>query len=220
MQLKGFIRNTSTRNGKSKKPPYKPWTSYNAEIHSDDGQVTRISFGFDRPDVSEGDYVRLEAFEKNGFLEVDQSTMERLEAPKQATPPPAQTEGSGTSGNGVIAGKAKEDFAPQQYGYKTNPEDAKRMTFSASNDRAVQVVQLLLANDALPHSKAKGKGGEAQRYEEIMAAIDKITVKFFNDTLTLRSLEVVADEGVISTKPSSKLPEDEQQPEAGDGLDD
>ena len=217
MQLQGFIRNTSSRSGKGKKPPYRLWTSYNAEIHADSGEITKISFGFDKPEVGEGDYVKLEAFDKNGFLEVDQSTIERLDPPKQVAAAGSSSAGTGsggaaaqggTSGNGVVADSSQGNFAPAQYGYQTHPTDAKRITFSAAHDRALKTVGLLLQYDALPHSKAKGKGGEAQRYQELIAAIDKLTVKIFNDSLTLRTLDVIADEGIIDVKPQSQLPDD------------
>lgn len=206
MQLQGFIRNTQKRSVDSKKTG-KSYTAYDAEIHSDDDKKIAISFGFNKPEVGEGDYVRLTANDKNGYLQVDKSTIERLEPPKQKTvntpssaslvnPPAGTTDGS--VGNYVV----------QEYNRKTNPEDARRITFAAANDRAIKVVNMLLAQDALPHSKAKGKGGEAQRYQELMAAIDKVTVKMFNDAYTLRTLEVVADEGIISLKASSGLPVD------------
>lgn len=219
MQLQGFIRNTGTRSGKGKRPPYRVWTSYNAELHQDDGQKIAISFGFDRPEVGEGDYVKLDAYDKNGFLEVDQSTIERLDAPKQSTPAPAAVAQSGEVNTAPAAAGSAGDssagnYAVRDYNLKTNPEDARRITFAAASDRAVKIVALLLAHDALPHSKAKGKGGEAQRYQELMAAIDKVAVKLFHDAISLRTLDVVADEGVISVKPSSDLPADPENAEA------
>lgn len=233
MQLQGFIANAQKRKTPPSKKTGKSYTVFDAEIHHDDGTKTQVSFGFDEPEVGPGDYIRCDAFDKNGFLQIDQSTIQRLQpppAPARVSSPPATetaragsgaSTDSGTPGNGIIASAAgnssQGNYAVREYGYKTDPEDAKRMTFASAAGRAIDVVALLLQHDALPHSKAKGKGGEAQRYQEIMAAIDKVTVKYFNDALSLRSLAVIADEGVISVKASSNLPEDDKQTE---GLDD
>lgn len=202
MILTGFIQNTSSRSGTGRNG--KKWTAYNAEIRDVDGVVTKLSFGFTRPTVSEGDFVSLDAFDKDGFLTVDESTIQRKDPPKQAP--------QGTSGNGVID-SAQGNYAeekPAQFNRQTNPVDAARMTYNASRDAAIAVVDLLLRNDALVHSKAKNKGGEAQRYAEITAALDKLTVRFYHDAMAQRLLDVVADEGIIDTAPSSQLPEDDE----------
>lgn len=222
MQLQGFVRNTQKRQTPPSKKPGKnfgkSFTVYDAELHADDGSKVGISFGFDQPEVGEGDYVKFDAFDKNGYLQVDQSTIERLEAP--AAPVAAQP-AAASGGAAPAADSSSGNYAVKEYGYKTHPEDAKRITYASANTRAIELATLLLAYDALPHSKAKGKGGEAQRYEELMAAVDKITVKLFNDSMSLRTLDVVADEGVISTKPSSDLPADAETDKQGaDALDD
>lgn len=191
--FKGTIQNTSSRSG-TKRDGKTRWTAYNAEIVGDDGVVTKLSFGFTKPSVSEGDYVTLDAFDKDGFLTVDESTIKRLDPPKAA----AKSE---------AASYSEEPKA--QFNRQTNPVDAQRMTYNASRDAAISAVALLLANDALVHSKAKNKGGEAQRYQEITAAIDKMTVRFYHDAMSQRLLDVVADEGIIDVSPSSELPDDE-----------
>ena len=222
MQLQGYLRNTNTRTTNPSKKTGKTYTIYQGEIHADNGQKFAVEFGFDKPDVTNGDYISLDAFEERGVLKVDQSTIVRREPPKAAAAPQQPATGGSNSGGGDSASgqSSSGNYAPREYGYKTNPEDARRITYAASNDRALKTLDFLVRNDALPHSKAKGKGGEAQRYQEFMAALDKLTVKFFNDAMSLRVLEVVADEGVIDTSPSSTLPEDEPKKPAASSLDD
>lgn len=212
MQLQGFIRNTVMRQTPPSRKTGKTYTVYDGELHADDGSKVAISFGFDKPDVREGDYVKFDAFEERGFLQVDKTTIQRLDPPKVL--PKAATESAPAPAAAATGNSSSGNFAPQEFNRKTNPEDAKRITFAAASDRAVKVVALLLQHDALPHSKAKGKGGEAQRYQELMAAIDKVAVKLYHDAITLRTLDVVADEGIISTKPSSDLPADPEEKKA------
>jgi len=74
-------------------------------------------------------------------------------------------------------------------------------------------------------SVAESKPGVAKRFDEILAAVDKLTVQYFNDTMTLRRLQTVADtpptEGQLSEH--QKLPDDsdiDKKSEARSKLDD
>lgn len=204
MELRGYLRNTDRKSGRNIRGA---WVKYTAEVHPLDGAPVRVGWPFDvKPKVSEGDYVEMIVNKDGKFNVVDDSSVKRLDPP--AASPAARTAGD------EAAEKYKERVQEGNFGEfnrKTNPEDAKRMTYSASADRAVAFIDMLLRHDALPISKAQTKPGTAQRYAEISAAVDKKTIEFYNDTLSLRKLQTVADTGMIDTSPSSELPK------AGDG---
>lgn len=208
----GFIRNTKTNSGTAKRPPYKQWTSYNAEIHGDFG-VQKISFGFDKPEVREGDYVTLTADLTNGFMQVDQSTVERLQ-------PPAETEKkTETSATTAAAGSGgTSNFG--EFNRQTNPEDARRMSYANARTAAIEMVRMLMETSAMPVSMATSKAGAAKRFDELNAAVDKLTVRFFNDGISLRLLDTVADT-VQDTAAQGDLPSDSKDSEAtGPSVDD
>ena len=71
------------------------------------------------------------------------------------------------------------------------------------------MVAVLLEHNGLPISGAKSKAGEAQRYEEITEAVDKLTVQYFNDLESFRLFDRVADAGDIDTGADGALPDDE-----------
>jgi hypothetical protein len=208
----GYIRNTKSNNGVSKAG--RPWSSYNAEIHTEKG-VQKISFGFDKPTVSEGDYVELEANLNKGFMEVDKSTVKRIDPPKAAAVPAGT---KAVASDAEFKNRVTSDIVPD-YNRQTNPEDARRMTYAAARSASIELAAVLLANDALPTSKAQNKGGSAKRFNEIVAAVDKLTVKYFHDGLTLRLLETVADTQ-IETAPSSDLPGETPDFPEGNAIDD
>lgn len=201
----GFIRNTNAR--QSKPGAKKAWTAYSAEIHALDGKVTKIGFGFDQPSVGFGDYVTLEANEQNGYLQVDQTTIQRLDPPKQEEPKrladtaqAASTEGAGPI---VNRGADRQESIVMQH----------------SQEMAIRFLEVLASHDALPFSKAAGKAATAKRFEEFVGSLDKLTVKFYNDSMTTRILATVQDMGVIDTSASSDLPTKEDKNVAVDDLD-
>lgn len=70
----------------------------------------------------------------------------------------------------------------------------------------LRAAALLLEHDGIPMTKASNKAGEAKRFEEIVAVIDKLTVKFYRDAETGRLLETVADMGVVDTSADGPIP--------------
>jgi hypothetical protein len=83
-----------------------------------------------------------------------------------------------------------------------------------SQEMAICAAGVLLTHNALPMSGAAFKAGEAKRFSEITAMIDKLTVKFYNDAATGRLLETVADT-VIDTAPDAPLPASKKKEAAG-----
>ena len=85
--------------------------------------------------------------------------------------------------------------------------------YQNSRTAAIEVVGLLLEHKALPITNANSKAGVAARYDEIVDAVNKLTVQLFNDLETFRLLETVADAGVIDTSADGDLPDDEDEDE-------
>ena len=170
----GFISKISTKTGAGKRGP---WTLYSGKIEKEDGTEYDdwISFGFDKPNAVEGDYVKVTTEADNkGYQKV--TSLEKL---KNA---PAK------SGKGAASGKNSDVAAPS--GAKE-----RSIHYQSARKDAIEVLRTLMQVDALPLSSAKTKAGETKRYEEIMALVDKLTVRYFHDTETQRILDTVADEG-------------------------
>lgn len=125
----------------------------------------------------------------------------------------------------IVSGKEAAPAAPQRTGGGTAPSSNTQQNIHYQNSRghAVELVGLLLENDALPKTGAKTAAGVAKRYDEIVEAVDKLTVKFFNDLETFRLFDTVADSGVVDTSADGALPDDELEtdsPESEDDFDD
>lgn len=168
----------------------KPGTAYKLVIASETGQeFPGVGGFFDPPACEVGDSVSVSATENNGYYNVVKGSLKvtAKAAPIQVQVPHSAAAGTSVTYAGPVVG------APRT-GYKTNPEDAKRITYQASLSRAIETVVALLANKALPISAAASKAAESDRFDTVLAAIDKLTVRYFNDAMTLRRLETVADE--------------------------
>jgi hypothetical protein len=184
--FKGFIAKINEKSGRGRRGP---WTVYSIKLENDDGTEIDgwISAGFDKPSVKEGDYVKITAQENNeGYLNATE--IKPLKNAPQRASKGSKNANRGTAGAGP--GNTQQSIHYQN-----------------SRTTAVNVIQLLLENSALPLIASKGKAADAKRYDEIMALIDKLTVRFYNDVETLRILDSVVDEGT-PPEADGQLPND------------
>jgi hypothetical protein len=174
MDFKGFITKVAVKTGKGKKPPFKPYTLYSIKLADENGVELEQWFGagFEAPSVKEGDYVALTAEQNAGGYWDVKGIKPLKNAPAKASASPA----SGVSSGGGVSTQSS-------------------IHYQSSRNAAIEVIKLLVETKSLPVSTAQTKAGEAKRYEEIMALIDKLTVRFYVDTETQRILKSVADEG-------------------------
>ena len=191
--FKGFAKKINVKTGTGKRGP---WKLYSVKLENDDGTEVEswISLGFDAPDFKEGDYVKI-------TTEKSERGYENATEVKRLKNAPARSAGPTKSGGAVSGGST--DARQSHIHYQSSRKDA------------IEILKLLTQQDALPLSSAKTKAGEAKRYEEIMALVDKITVQFFHDAETLRKLESVVDAGA-DEKVVGKLPEDSDDDEGDD----
>jgi hypothetical protein len=161
---------------------------------------------------------RLYGHEENGRMQFDKGSLKISNTPPARAQKTQNSSQSGKSGGGFRRGSGTGG-SPVRYDgtgiqNRTNPEDAKRMSFANARMSAIELVKVLLTHDGLPVSGAKTKAGQASRFDEITAAVDKLAVKYYNDGMTLRLLETVADT-VTDNKPDGKLPDDEEKTSNG-----
>ncbi len=198
-EYRGFVKKIGTKSGKGKKPPYRPWTAYSVKLEKEDGTEYEewLSLGFDEPAFKEGDFVKMNA-EKDagGYMKVDAGSVQI------AKNPPARGKCGGTSG------EAGGNSSRGNY-------SGGGVDYNSATARAIELVDLLIKHDGVTLSAAKGAGGAAKRNAEIVAMVDKYTVKLYNDIKTLRILETVADT-VTDTKADGELPEREGDEAEGD----
>ncbi len=190
--FKGFVKTISVKEGHGRRGP---WKLFSAKLEREDGTEVEdwITFGFDKPTCREGDYVKITASKNDrGYFQADE--VKRLKnAPARSSATAGTAAGANVSNN-----------------------TQKSIHYQSSRNAAIQAITLLLANDALPMSSAKTKAGEAKRFEEITALIDKLTVRYFFDAETQRLLTTVADDGAV-TNNAGELPDaDDSEKEADD----
>jgi len=181
----GFISKIAIKEGRGSRGP---WKLYSGRVEKEDGVEYDdwISFGFDKPNVKEGDYVKIETqADAKGYQKVQ--SIEILKNPPKA---PASSQAAPSSTNSNV----RQDS----------------IIYQSSRKDAIAVLELLVSQDALPLTRAKEKAGQAKRYEEIMALVDKLTVRYFNDVASLRILDTVADEGANDDTIESHEPVSEE----------
>lgn len=206
MKFEGFVIKINIKEGRGKRGA---WKAYSAKLEKANGQEYDewVSLGFDAPPFKEGDYVQLETEDQDGRQQYVKGTG-RV---KKNAPARAGTQNS--SNKGAAAGSSS---APASASGPTNDERQKSITYQSSRKDAIELVNILLAHGALPISEAKTKAGSAKRFAEVTAAVDKFTVEFYNDVLTLRVLTEVADAGEVKAEQKQNdLPDDKQDPNDG-----
>lgn len=182
MNIQGFIKRAATKDGKGKRGP---WTRYSFIMELDNGSESGwIGAGFDKPPFAETSYGSIEVNEGEYGKEYVKDSWKSLSPPTRApqnTPAPsvAAPSGSGTS-------------TPSKGAYVDRNDS---IVYQSSRKDAIQVIALLLENDALPLAAAGAKANTAKRFAEIQAYVNKLTVEFYGDVQTGRVLQQVVDSG-------------------------
>src|SRR5579859_7467920 len=129
-----------------------PWTLYKVKVS---GQW--YSAGFERPSFRVGETIEFSTEAGNGGRgqNIVKGSVKVSNTPAPAPSPDAPAP------------------APRQDG----PTVDQRIVMQHSQEMAIQLVALLLSHNALPVTKADTKAGEAKRFEEISAAVNKLTVQ-------------------------------------------
>lgn len=200
-EFKGFVKKINVKTGNGKRGA---WSAYSCKIEKEDGTEYPewLSLGFNPPLFKEGDYIKCEAAKDDkGYMAVNKDSI------KVAKNPPAR---AGKTGGG--SSEPSNDSSHGNY--------AKGgVTWGAAVARAIELTKLLADLDALPISGGKGASHTAKRNAEVVAVVDKLSVKLYNDSMTLRLLETVADTQA-DTKADGELPPKEDAPEAEDTTED
>lgn len=165
----GTVKKLNSKTGTSKRGK---WELFSMIMENDDGSESGwISLGFDKPSFGEGQYAEYttEAGPK-GLNLTSFTKKEKPQAPIQSNPVATQ-------------------------GPRSNVTTQDSIVYQSSRKDAIALVALLLENDGLPMSASAAKAGQAKRFEEITAMVDKITVEYFYDVQSGRKLRTVVDAG-------------------------
>lgn len=193
----GVVEKVYKKHGTNKNG--KPYTLYSAKVQ---GLEQWASFGFKDPEIDEGDVVKLRGEIDDRNFRVSQH---RIETKGEGKPAAQARQGGGGKPN-FAANAASRDAYFKDKEKHDREEREPRIQYQAARKDALEFLQVLAAQDALPITAASGKGNKAKRFEELEEIVDKLTVRFYKDTLTLRVLERVQDseEGVAPVA----IPED------------
>lgn len=194
--MKGTVAKIATKTGRSRRGQ---WTLYSFITQDESGNENGwVTFGFEAPPFHEGDFIEYETeTDQDGRVQYKKGTGKIIPRPKQPEQPTRAEQVSSQAaagGNSQSSGSASLDARQQS------------IVLQHSQEMAIKAVTVLLQNDSLPTTGAKTKAGEAKRFEEIVAAIDKLTVKYFNDVVSGRLLSNVPDMGIINTAPDAQIP--------------
>lgn len=205
MRYEGFVAKISSREIQSKRKNGRSSTAYSFKLENADGteQEDWIGFGFEAPPFKEGDYISVDA-ERNeaGYLNYTKGTGQQIKNP----PARSSAKRSATAGN---ADPGSQSATAGSGDSSTGAATADRQTqivLQHSQEMAISAAAVLLANDALPMTKAQTPAGTAKRFDEVRAMVDKLTRKFYDDVVTGQLLKTVAPE-IQSTEPDAPLPQ-------------
>lgn len=197
--MRGNVVKINSQDGKTRAgKPYVRWSFITRDDSGNESGWVTYGYG-EQPPFVEGDLIEYEVETKGNFKEYRPNSGKIIkQPPRPATPSPPPGRAA-DGGNSPPSGQAHAG---------NNGWDARQqqIVLQHSQEMAISAVALLLSNDSLPTTGAKTKAGEAKRFEEIMAAVDKLTVKFHNDVVTGRLLLSVADMGIVDTKPDGAIP--------------
>lgn len=214
VKVAGFVEKVFPKAGQNGRGH---WLAYSIKLQKADGNVDPMYYQFGFVDgyqggtplenfvpIKAGDYVEFEAEPKDdkAMTAVKGTARKPKNAPAKPAAP-AQSSGGGYKGKGGGGYKPREPVKSAIFGnigQNSTEDDIKRISLASARTAAIELVSVLLANDGLVTSAAATKAGQASRYEEIVAAVDKLTVKYFFDSATGRLLESVADEGTKATR--------------------
>lgn len=201
---------------KSKPGANRAWTAYSFKIEDVQGKEsdTWFNFGFDKPPFVVGDYIKFEGQENDrGYLEYIKGSGERVKnPPARAGGRPAASPSSGADKQPTNRDDRTTQRNTANSSESVGADRQTQIVMQHSQEMAVQLTELLLKHDALPISSAQTKAGEAKRFAEITAAVDKLTVRLYQDVVTARLLETVTDTGIVSTAPDGPLPDAPKEP--------
>lgn len=203
----GFVDKINEKNGQSARGA---WTAYSIKIQdATTGDVNPLwfQFGFEKPGFAEGDYIEFQAEPKND--KAAQFVAGSGKKPKNPPAKPAAPEAAKKGGWGGKAKVTKSELFGDIGGYNTE-DDIRRISLSSARTAAVDVIIALLEHDALPMSGAKSKAGQSKRYAEVLAMIDKLTVRYFFDSASGRLLADIDDEGAVGRE-EQPLPDDAEE---------
>ena len=193
--ITGEVAFINVRDVKSKKTG-KTYKAYGLKLRTANGDVS-LDCGFEKPEVEQGDYIE-------AVTETSARGYEDLKSFKSVPKPSAAAR---------AAVSVQADSGTDQADRQT------QIVLQHSQEMAIAEVDLLLRNNALPVSAATGKGGMAKRYEEIHAAVQKLTVELYFDVVTARLLDTVADAGDLDLSADAALPSAAQSDSTATGGD-
>jgi hypothetical protein len=169
-----------------------PISAWSGKVEKPDGEEydAWVGFGFKKPPCSKGDSVVILAKKEGGFWKaVDVEVTAKADEAGEVDPEEVESGDSGTKA------KSASSARPVSSSSKEAPSGLKdkRIGYQNSRTAALELASILLLNKAVPLSGTAGKTGEANRFKEVTALVDKLTVKFCHDLETFRLLSDVED---------------------------
>lgn len=204
--VEGFVEKLFIKEGNNTRGA---WRAFSLKLQRPSGEIDPrfYQFGFlernsengefAAPPFKEGDFIRFQAeiMDDKVARFVQGSGTKPKNPPSKPASPQAKPGGYKGGGGGYKPRPPLESETFGKIGGNNTEDDIRRMSYAAARAAALSAVEILLANDGLPMSAAKTKAGQASRFEEITAAIDKLTVEYFFDAALGRKLSSVADAG-------------------------
>lgn len=192
-----------------------PWKAYSGKVEKANGEEYDewVSFGFEKPECAQGDEVVIVTKKEDGYWKAQEVTVTKAADQEEDSDDDSESGDSGTEET------PNSDESDQQ---ESSPSKSKKRSsqtnihYQNSRTAAIELADLLLKHKAVPLSATAGKAGEAKRFEEVTALVNKLTVIFFHD---LESFRLVNDIEDVYEKPKAEAgfdPEEEQSDSSDD----
>jgi hypothetical protein len=179
--IEGVVERVHTKTGQGKRGP---WTKYSAVVAGE-----WYSFGFQNPNIEQGDTLKVQ-FEEGQYGK-DVKQFKKIEgqsapaAPAASAPAAAAAYPAGGSAGGAAWGNA--------------------------SNVAATLISKMADVEALPLSAASSKANKAKRYDEFLELFNKLRVELYEDSLDpQRVLDRVADAGAVEDNTPPQLPDVEE----------
>lgn len=174
-----------------------PITAYSGKITKPDGEEYEdwVSFGFKKPECEQGDHVEILTVKEKGFWQAKDVTITQKgdQGEEDDQPTPDKDSGSGKSGTRASHASSGRQASPSSSTGTKSTATSKQIHYQNSRTAALGLADLLLKHKAVPLTAAATKSGEAARFEEVTALVDKLTVKLFHDLETFRLVNDIED---------------------------
>lgn len=184
------------------------------------GSDDTIGAGEGTPKFQQGSVISFTAKQNTkGFYNMDRTTLQVSSQAPASVPEPAATASKPAAQRASSSGSSRDDYWAKKEARdvekdaRYQAQDIPRMSFSASQERAVHLVAAALTNDCIALGQSKGK-----RMDILLEQVDIVTRRFFLQSMDAPGILARAEEEAaqVMAAKDAAVPEEFQTEEVED----